>query len=244
MIKSKKKTSYLVLVAILLLLTVCLAVGLIVKPMDRDTPERTGGNTVSVNGNAQVTVKPDVAYITLGTLNNNVNAATARTANNAAMDKIMVAVKAQGVADKDIKTVNYSISPTYDISGIKITGYQIINNIQVKVNNLDKLGQIIQTATSAGANTADSLYFDLKDREGAYNQALTKAIENARQRAETLVKSANGTLCEVISVTETSNYDPTPIYQGNFNTAAGKGTPVSSGNMEINAAVSITYKFK
>ena len=206
------------------------------------------GNTysISVSGNAQVSLKPDVAYVTLGALTYDASAAIARNTNNELMTKVMAAVKAQGVAAEDIKTVNYSVSPRYDQNSTKIIGYEINNSIQVKVKNIDKLGLVIQDGTAAGANMANGLYFDVQDREGAYNQALTKAIENARMRAETLAKSAGGQLGAVLNVSENGGYNPWPIYRGGFydKSGSGNGAPVSSGNMDISAAVSITFELK
>lgn len=200
-------------------------------------------NSVSVSGSAQVALKPDIAYVTLGTTSADASAAKARTANDAAMAGVLAAVKAQGVDDKDIQTTNYSINPRYSSDGKTITGYEVNNSVRVTVRNLDKLGNVLSDATAAGANTAGGLSFDVQNREDAYNQALTLAIKDARQRAETLAKSAGETLSDVLGVTENSGYTPYPypVYSG---LAMRDALPVSAGNLNVSASVSVTYALK
>ena len=205
-----------------------------------------GGNSVSVSGTAQVTLKPDVAYVTFGTQTSDADAAKARTANDTLMKKVLDALKAQGVDEKDIKTVDFAINPRYDANGTAVTGYDVVNSVQVKVKNLDKLGGIMDAALAAGANNASNLYFDVENREEAYNQAVVKAIDNAKQRAETLAKSAGRTLGAVTAVTESGGYNPYPMFvtRDAAMTAGAGSVPVSSGEMQISASISITYELK
>jgi uncharacterized protein YggE len=242
MVRSRSK-ALLAAVAVVAILATALA-GTVAFANPAGLPADDAGRTLSVNGAAQVTLKPDIAYVTLGTLTQDAGAAAARTANNKLMGSVYAALKAQGVdTDRDVKTTNYSMYPRYDETGKKITGYEISNNIQVKVRNLDKLGGIIEAATSAGANTSNGLYFDVEDREGAYNQALEQAIANARLRAETLVKSAGATLGAVVSASESGSYNPWPVYYGR-DLAADGGVPVSSGTMQVSASVSVTFELR
>ena len=195
-------------------------------------------NTVSVSGSAQVALKPDIAYVTLGVLSADSDFKKASAANDTAMAKVLSAVKAQGVEDKDIQTVNYSINPRYSADGKTITGYEVNNSVRVKVRSLDKLGAVLSDATTAGANSAYGLSFDVEDREAAYNQALTMAIKDAKQRAETLAKSAGTTLGTVLSVSESGGYTPYPIFVTWDKAAA---SPMSPGSLNVSASVSVTY---
>lgn len=239
----RNKAFFITAIVLVVLVTTALAGSLaFAKP----AAATAGGNSVSVSGTAQVTIKPDVAYATFGTQTSDADAAKARTANDALMKKVLDAVKAQGVDEKDIKTVDFAINPRYDANGTAVTGYEVVNSIQVKVKNLDKLGAIMDAALAAGANNAGNLYFDVENREDAYNQAVVKAIENAKQRAETLAKSAGRTLGAVSAVSETGGYSPYPMFATrDAAMAAGAGSvPVSSGEMQISASVSITYELK
>ena len=209
-------------------------------------PAGADSRTVSVSGSAQVTLKPDIAYMSFGTQTRGAAAAAARDANSKLMEKVLAALKAKGVdVDKDVKTTNFSISPIYDESNKKVTEYQVYNSIQVKVRDLEKLGEVMEAAAAAGANTADGLYFDVEDREAAYNQALVKAIENARMRAQTLAGSAGATLGGVVCVSENGGFNPGPypIFRGRETWDTGS-VPVSPGSLQVSAAVNITFELK
>lgn len=207
-------------------------------------PDNTGARTISVNGSAQVTLKPDIAWLNLGTLTQGASAEAARKANNTLMAKVYEALKGQGVdLDRDAKTTNYSINPRYEEHGTKITGYDVNNTVRVKVRNLDKLGAILEAATLAGANTSGGLCLDVENREDAYNQALAKAIENARLRAQTLANSAGAALGAVVSASESGGYSPRPIYYSRGYAADG-GVPVSSGTMQESASVGVTFELR
>lgn len=209
--------------------------------------DAASGRSVSVNGSAQVTLKPDIAYVSFGTLTQNADATAARDANNKLMAKVVDALKAQGIdADKDVKTTNYSVNPRYDTNGTKIIGYEINNSIQVKVRDLNKLGAVMDAAVAAGANLAGGLYFDVENREDAYNQALEQAVADARARAETLAKSAGAALGAVTSASENGGYTPPgPIYYARDAAMDGAGSvPVSSGTLTVSASVSVTFELQ
>jgi uncharacterized protein YggE len=204
----------------------------------------SGNDGISVSGQGSVSVKPDVATISLGVETMDADAAKARKANDTAMAKVLTAVKAFGVADDDIKTSNYSIYPRYDEKGQKITGYTVANTVSVKVKNLDKLGEMLEAAGAAGANTAGGIGFDVQDRTAAYNEALAQAMEKARARAEIMAKACGVKLGRVLTINESSSYSG-PVYESdekrNLALAAGE-VPVSSGQMEVTATVSVVYE--
>lgn len=236
LLNRKGKALVPVLVASMLVLAAGLA-GSIALAQPSPAPAENG-NTVSVSGSAQVALKPDIAYVTLGVLSADSDFKKAGAANDTAMAKVLSAVKAQGVEDKDIQTVNYSINPRYSADGKTITGYEVNNSVRVKVRSLDKLGAVLSDATTAGANSAYGLSFDVEDREAAYNQALTMAIKDAKQRAETLAKSAGTTLGTVLSVSESGGYTPYPIFVTWDKAAA---SPMSPGSLNVTASVNVTY---
>ncbi len=242
---SRSKAVAAVMIAMVLLAATLMGTAL-ASPAEK-APASAEARTVSVSGSARVTLTPDIAYMNFGVQNRAADAAAARDANSAAMGKVLTALKAKGVdTDKDVKTTNFSINPIYDDKNQKVTEYQVYNTIQVKVRDLDKLGEVMEAATAAGANTADGLWFDVEDREAAYNQALVKAIENARQRAQTLAGSAGATLGDVQSVTENGSYNPGPypIFYDRVNSGVKGSVPVSAGSMDVSASVNITFSLK
>jgi uncharacterized protein YggE len=210
---------------------------------DAAAPQRT----ISVNGSAQASLKPDIATIDIGAYSEKPTVEAAQEDNDALMVKIMAALKAQGVdTDKDVQTINYSISQSYDKDNKTVVGYRINNSVRVKVRNLDKLGDILSAVGTAGANLVSNIGFTKEDSEDAYNQLVAKAIADARARAETLAKSAGAKLGAVVCVSENgSYYPPTPIYytRGAMDAAAGSA-PISSGSLTLSANVSITFELQ
>jgi uncharacterized protein len=239
-----KKKIFAVVVAAVVLVSVALAGTLaFAKPAQGLPADSAANRTVSVSGNAQVTLKPDMATIDFGVQTTNAaTVAAGRDANNVLMTKVMDALKAQGVdTDKDVKTVNYSINPRYGADGKQVTGYDIVNSVEVTVRNLDNLGAAMDAVATAGANTISGLSFGVADYSAAYNQALEKAIANAKARAETLAKKAGATLGTVVSASEGGYYPPSPIYYSRNMADKGGVAPVSPGSLQVSASVSVIY---
>ncbi len=198
---------------------------------------------ISVSGQGSVTVKPDVATVTLGVETTNADASKARKANNEAMDKVLKAVKTFGIADEDITTTNFNIYPVYDEKGQKITGYRVFNNVSVRVKDLAKLGQVLTAATDAGANSSYGISFDVLDRTQAYNDALKQAMEKARARADVMAAALGVKVGAVRTINESSGYSG-PTYEMADAAMGSKGgaVPVQSGTLEVTASVSVVYE--
>jgi uncharacterized protein len=205
--------------------------------------ENTGSTGISVSGQGSITLKPDVAYITLGVETLDTDAAKARSTNDTAMAKVIAAVKGFGVTDEDITSTNFSIYPRYDEKGLKITGYTVSNAISVKVKNLDKLGDVLTAASAAGANTAGGINFDIMDRTAAYNQALAQAMDKAKARADVMATACGVKLGNVLTVSESSSYSG-PIFAAADSLAGGKAAsvPVASGQLDVTASVNVVYE--
>jgi uncharacterized protein YggE len=123
-------------------------------------------NTISVSGNGEVTGTPDTLIVDLGVqvMRPTVDAATGESARLA--QAVIDALKAEGVAEKDIQTTNYSIRPEYDYRNDTQTlrGYRVSNTVSAKIRDLDKAGEVIDAATAAGGNDAivNNIRFDLE----------------------------------------------------------------------------------
>lgn len=208
----------------------------------------TTGSTstgISVSGTGTITIKPDTAIFTLGVETDATEAGAARKANDEKMAKVLAALKTAGVADADITTTAFNIYPRYDEKGVKVTSYTVSNNVQVKVKNLDKLGDVLAAATTAGANTAGGISFDVADRTAAYNQALAQAMDKAKARADVISKATGVKLGAVLTINETSSYSG-PVYAAAESVkggiaAAADSVPVQSGQLDITASVSVVY---
>lgn len=211
---------------------------------DANGSQDPAANGLTVTGQGKSTLKPDVAYVTLGVQTQDANAGRARGANDAAMAKVIAAVKGFGVADEDITTSNYNIYPYYDDKGVTLQGYRVENTVNVRVKSLDKLGDLLTAASDAGANTAWGISFDVSDRTAAYNDALGKAMDDAAARAQVMATALGVKLGKVLVVNESSSSSG-PVYPGfSEGMAADKSgaVPTASGTVDISASVSVVYE--
>ena len=213
-------------------------------------PTGTNEHVITVTGTGKVTVKPDVADVSLGVTT---QAATAKAARDEAANKmnaIIAALKNLGVADQDIQTSYISINPVYDYnsSSQQITGYQVTNQVQVHLTDITKVADVIDDSVAAGATNVNGVSFDLADKTTAENQARAAAVNDAKSHADALAAAAGVTITGVQSISETTVSYPWPIYGAAD--ASGKGiapgapsvpTPVQPGTTDITMTVTVSY---
>lgn len=205
-----------------------------------------GGNSVGINvtGQGRVTGKPDTLSLTLGVsvLRPSVDAATRDAAAKA--QAIIDALKANGVAEADIQTANYSIWPEYDYSGSsqKLNGYRVNNELRVKIRNLDKAGAVIDAATKAGGNdaTVNGLSFSIEDNTELLEMARAAAWADAEAKAKQLAQLSGLSLGKAMSITESISYDSPPIFYERA-AADGAGTPIQPGESEVSVVIQVTF---
>jgi hypothetical protein len=204
--------------------------------------------TITVTGTGMVTVTPDIAYVDIGVQTQEASAATAMDENNTEAAQIIAAIKNLGVADKDIQTTDFSITPQpqYD-SNNKLTGiqYQVDDTVQVTVRDLNSLGTLLDTSVQDGANNISNISFDLADKTTAMTQARQAAVADARQQADELIAATGVQLGAVQSITY-SDVTPTPVtYElAAPMAAASNSVPVQSGSLQISTTVTIVYAIK
>lgn len=206
--------------------------------------------TINVSGSGTITVSPNIAYVTLGVITENKDAKAAQQDNAKAMDKVVAAIKNSGIKSDDIKTVNFSINPKYDYNKdtgeSSIVGYSVNNSVQVTVRDITKAGGIIDLATDSGVNATSNISFGLSDYGKYYNEALKKALEGAKLKAETMAGVFKIKLGTPVTMSENGGYNPAPIYNGYAAKAADEAmasTPIQAGSMEITANVSLVYEY-
>jgi uncharacterized protein len=204
--------------------------------------------TLNVTGQGTVTATPDIAYITLGVITEDVNAKIAQQKNADAMSEVINQIKKSGVKSEDIKTVNYNIYPKSDYNnntGVsKIVGYTVNNSVVVTVRDISKVGNIIDIAGASGSNLSSGISFGLSDYEKYYNEALKQAVTIAKKRATTIGGTLGITLKTPVSVSESGSSGPIinyPMYD--MKSSAEAVTPIQSGNMDIKATVNMTYEY-
>jgi hypothetical protein len=210
----------------------------------QDDANRRDRNTLIVRGEGEVKAKPDVAYATLGVITEGKRAQEAAAANAALTQKVMDAVRRQGVAEKDMQTSNFSVQPRYENRPNRepvIVGYQVSNQVRVTVRDLNKVGQVIDTGLDAGANNIYGLNFALEERARYTTDALTGAVREARRKAETLAAAAGVRLQGIVQLVE-DGAARVPILQDRMEMSMARAaTPVAPGEITVTASVTVVY---
>ncbi len=206
--------------------------------------------SIVVEGNGEASAAPDVAYVTLGVDTPAPTAAEATDTNAKAMAAVIAAVKAQGTADKDVRTQDFSVTPVYanlrpgDTSSPTITGYRVRNTVQVTVQNVQDVGKILDAGLQARANSAVGISFALKDSTALQQQALKDAMRQAQSKAEAIAASAGLKLTGPYTITESSTQPPRPITLAQpAAPAVGAATPIESGQMTVDGHVQVTFQY-
>ncbi len=205
-----------------------------------------------VDAQGEVYIQPDTAEITLGIEKEGKTVAYVQEAVNKVNSEMIKNLKELGVKEEKIKTTRYSISPRYEWernSGKRfLVGYEASASITVKTNDFEKLNQIIDKATSAGANQVDSLNFILEDEDEARAQARDIAINKAREKAEAIAKISGLDLGKLINVSVfDTDYSPVPrLYNLDMEekSMAGGGAQIEAGETKITVNVTLSYEIK
>ena len=237
------KNKFLFIIAVLVLGTVLAACG----PSTITVQPQPMQRTLTVTGSGMVTLTPDVAYIYIGVHTENVSVAEAVAENNTKAQAVATAIKGFGVEVKDVQTTNFSIWPQdqYDDKGNKSgTIFNVDNTVYITVRDLTKIGDLLDASIRAGANTINSIQFDVADKTEALSQARKAAVENAQKQAQELVDATGVKLGDVQTI---SYYDSTPLsadYGKGGGAMAASSVPVSSGQYQLTTTVTIVYELK
>lgn len=214
-------------------------------PFSINSITTTKSTTFDVNGEGKVTVSPDVALINAGVSANAASVKAAQDQINAVINKVSDSVKKLGVAGQDIKTVNYNINPNYDFTnGQKISGYTANTNLQIKVRQLDRANEILDTLTSNGANQIGGITFDIEDKTKFENQARQKAVDEAKKRANDAASIAGFKLGKIVNYSENLGGVPRPIPMLQASDTKAQGgipTKTEPGSTDITVTVTLSF---
>jgi hypothetical protein len=217
------------------------------------------GRTIQVSGAAVVNVVPDQILLQLGVQSNGVTVNEVERANTAAIQSLMRALRAQGVAEKDIATDWYVIEPLYDdYDSLHIKGYRIDNIVAVTLRSGDRVSPVIAAALKAGANQVVNVEFYTSQLRAFRDQARDLAMKAAREKAQDLARAAGATPGCVQSISENSWSSFNSWWYGRNQSlwaqnvvqnagvaGGGAGTndegPISLGQISVRAEVSVVY---
>lgn len=212
-------------------------------------PDSSLRNGIVVTGEGKVTVKPDIAQITLGVEETNPSASAAQQAAASQMDSVVSQLKQQGIADKDIQTVRYDLTPEYDYSNNgspKLKDYKATNLVAVTVHDISKVGPAVDAVSGAGATRIQGISFSVSDPTAATTQGRDEAMKNAKAKADQMAKDAGVSVGAPILIEETGGTAPPPvaIVPNVAPAAAPAQTPISPGTQEVRVTVMVVYSIK
>lgn len=203
--------------------------------------------TVSVSGVGAVTVTPDTASVQLGVTVTEDTLTAAQSEASTQMAAIIDSLKASGIEDKDIQTSTYYVSvvQNYDSNGnpSEVTSFQVQNQVNVVIRDTSQVGDVLDGAVAAGANTIYGVNFYVDDSTAAASQARALAVQDAQKRAQELAEAAGMTLGPVVSITE--GYSSGPVYGrggGMAAESAAPSTPIQAGSSTIEVDVTVVYQ--
>lgn len=205
--------------------------------------------SLTVTGSGQVLVVPDIAYINVGVRSEGPSVSEAISVNNGQAQAIKDALVAAGVAEEDIQTANFNVyqSSNYDFQGQPTnTFYVVENTVNVTVRQIGNLGGILDTVARSGANNIYGVNFDVADKSAAQTSARNLAVQAAQKQAGELAQAAGVTLGDIISI-NASYTTTTPFYgygMGGGGAAMAESVPIASGQLPVNAQVTMTFMIK
>lgn len=244
------------LTLILLLGVISLGIIAILKDKIADN-----NNLVNISAEGKIFAKPDIATINLG-IKTEVKKQAQEAVKEGAekMNNIVEKMKKIGVDEKDIKTTAYSLSPSYvypkDSGRAQIAGYELYQQIAVKIRNLEKIGDVIKESSDIGANQIGNVDFTIDDEEGLKALARAEAIKKAKEKASAIEKESGINLGKIVGVYE-SDY-MYPMYETKSYAGAGEimesksmavpeitvSPTINPGESEVKLNVTLTYKVK
>lgn len=204
---------------------------------------------VVTSGDGLVQATPDRAWITVTAESRAANPREAQRKNADAMKPVHDRLRAAGIPEDAIKTTVYDLQPDWDYSNNRrvLRGYVARNTIDVRIDDADRVGELLDAVVSAGATSVENIRFDLKDRERLEREALRLAVADARARATAAAAGAGMTVDRIIRIDEQGvSSPPIPLRRETLQVGAvaAAAPPVAAGSMEVRAHVTVTTLLK
>ena len=205
------------------------------------------GTLLNVSAQAEARRVPDVATISAGVVTQAADGNTAMRQNAEQMAKVMAAIKAAGIAEKDIQTSGISLNPQYryvENEAPSITGYQATNTVSLKVRDITKLGKVLDSLAAQGANQINGPSFQIDQPEPVYDEARLAALKKAKDRAETYAKALDLKVRRIISISEGGGggFRPVPMMAMSARGKAEMDTAVSPGETEVSVSLDVVFE--
>jgi uncharacterized protein YggE len=204
--------------------------------------------TLTADGRGTEMVVPDIAVVTIGVESRGRTASAALAANSTDLTRAIGAIRAAGVADRDIGTSGFGIDPVYaeqkegeTNTPPPIIGYQVSNSVTVTIRDIAKSGGILDAVVNAGANQVNGISFDVSDPKAAHEAALKAAIAEALAKGELMADAAGVRLVRVLSVATAQDGGPRPMFLA-MAAKAAPSAPVMPGQQSLDATATISWE--
>jgi uncharacterized protein YggE len=201
-------------------------------------------------GEGLVQAVPDRAWVTITAESRAGNPREAQKRNVEAMTPVQDKLRAAGIPADAIKTIGYDLQQEWDfVNNRRVSrGYVARNTIEVRVDAIDRVGEVLEIAVGSGATAVGGIRFDLKDRARLEREALRLAVADARAKAEAAAAGAGQAIARVVKIEEqgTVPRPPVPYLRETLavQQAADSTPPISAGQMELRAQVTLTAELK
>lgn len=221
---------------------------LLLTPAVLGAQEPTRPHTVTVSATGMIERAPDRAVLLVAVESFAATAQEASRENARKMEALLAALRRAGLTGDRVRTVAYSLEPEYDFSTDggprrpgenRLIGYRARNMVQVTIDDVERVGPIIDAAIAAGADRVAGLSFQLRDPEAARQDAIRQAIGKARAEAEAIAAAIGRPLGPALSVVTNGYGPPRPMYAARADMMTT--TPIEPGTLEISASVTVVY---
>jgi len=212
-------------------------------------------NTIVISETGEVFAKPDLAVVNLTVINEAKTVEKAMAENTERMNRVIEEMKKLNIKEKDLKTASYNIYPRYEYEKDKfgyssgkrtLVAYEINQSLQVKIRDMQKIGEVIEKGTGAGANDVSSLYFTIDNQNELKKQAREQAVAKVKEKAQNLAGQLGVKLGKIVNFSEnyyTPYYDSRVYYKAESAAGMGGEAPeIETGENKISVSVIITYE--
>jgi uncharacterized protein YggE len=198
---------------------------------------------IVTRGEASLKRAPDQAFVSIAAEARAASPAEAQRNAAESMKAVQAAISKAGIDNDAVRTTGYSMQPDMEYTGgrSRVRGYIVRNQLEVRVDELQKLGGVIDAAGQSGATSMAGLRFDIKDRATIEREALRLAVQDAMARARAIASGANAQLGAIVRIDEQGGYEPPQIQtMAAMRMEKAADTPVSPGELEVRAQVQLT----
>ena len=207
------------------------------------------GTQLSVSAHAEATRVPDVATISAGVVTQAADANAAMQANAKQMDGVMRAIRAAGIAERDIQTSSINLNPEYRYGENQpptLTGYQASNQVSVRFRDIAETGAILDALVAQGANQINGPMLSIDEPEAALDEARRDAITKARARAQLYAQAIGKRVGRILSISESGNFSPpypVPVMRMEA-MAADASTKIVPGEQTLSVTLSVSFELE